>query len=74
MTNVRPEAPELLALKRRLSIATRIDPIELSNWIRTNIDWLRNGHCDVPNEHPDYQHEAYAWVRLQFLQRERRAA
>lgn len=72
MTKARAEAPELLALKRRLSISTSIDPIELSDWIRANMDWLRDGHNDVPNTHPDYQHEAYAWVRLQFLQRERR--
>jgi hypothetical protein len=71
MDNVRPEAPELLALKRRLSIATQIDPIELSDWIRANMDWLRDYQRASQIED---QQEAYAWLRLEFLQRVRPAA
>jgi hypothetical protein len=69
MKPFRPEAPELLKVKNGLSRATRIDPIMLANWIRANIMWLRGCASDVSNDHPDYQDEAYAWLRIQFIER-----
>ncbi len=41
MKPVIPEAPELLALKLRLSIATHVDPFQFADWIRANLGELR---------------------------------
>lgn len=52
------------AFNAKLYIDTRIDPLMLAEWIRANIAWLRA--AQRAEERMD-EHEAYAWIRLQFL-------
>jgi hypothetical protein len=52
MNPYRTEAPELLSLKLRLSVATHVDPYEFAIWIRAHVDDLRDRfkHCDEPTD------------------------
>lgn len=58
--------PALRDLNAKLYLTTRIDTLMFSNWIRTNIHWLREAQraCERQDEQ-----EAYAWLRLQFIER-----
>lgn len=71
----RAEAPELLALKLRLSIATHINEGEFGYWLLLNLPDLRIRFHDCGE--PDSTVVEYTfgiWARLQFLNRAREVA
>lgn len=67
LTHPMGEAPELLALKLRISLATQVDPYELADWTRANQVWLSET-LDVASDrrHPDHIAEEYASLRVCF--------
>lgn len=65
-------APEMLALKLRLSIDTHIDPLMLAEWVRANLDWLRpdfvaSGESET---HQRVENCPAIWLRTQFKHRQ----
>lgn len=59
--------PALRNVLAKLYIDTRIDPLMFADWIRANIIWLRAYYQESGG--PVDEHEAYAWLRLQFIHR-----
>lgn len=65
-------APEMLTLKLQLSIDTHIDPYEFADWIRANLNDLREqfDHCDEPTDTDRRVENCQGiWLRSQFKAR-----